>query len=125
MACVHGNDPRTCIVCKTLAELDSMTGNAGTTGSAAAGGRRARTAAPVDIVNRGRGDRTPATGEGHHFGFHVAVFVAVLVAAAISVWFVAGIVFAFIRLFEIVLVAAVAGTLGYRLGRARGRRENR
>jgi len=118
MACVHGNDPRTCIVCKTLAELDSMTGNA------AAGGRRATTAAPVDIVSRGGGDRTPARGGGH-FGYHVAVFAAVLIAAAISVWFVAGIVFAFIRVFEVLLVAAVAGTLGYRLGRARGRREQR
>ena len=117
MACIHGNDPRSCIVCQTLAEVDTLTGKS------AAGSGRARTAAPVDIV--GRGDRTPATESGHHFGFHVAVFLAVLVAAAISVWFVAGVVFAFIRVFEVLLVAAVAGTLGYRLGRARGRHEPR
>jgi Flp pilus assembly protein TadB len=124
MACIHGNDPRTCIVCKTLAEVDSMTGKetggrrATTTRSAS---RRATETAPVDLVSRS--DRTPSTGGGHRFGFHVAVFAAVLIAAAISVWFVAGIVFAFIRLIEIVLVAIVAGTLGYRVGRARGRRE--
>jgi Flp pilus assembly protein TadB len=116
MACIHGNDPRSCIVCQTLAEVDTLSGKS------SAGSGRARTAAPVDIVSRG--DRTPAES-GHHFGFHVAMFLAVLVAAAISVWFVAGVVFAFIRVFEVLLVAVVAGTLGYRVGKSRGRREHR
>ena len=115
MACIHGNDPRSCIVCQTLAEVDTLTGKS-------AGSGRASKAAPVDIVSRG--ERSPSTGNGHHFGMHVAVFAAVLIAAAISVWFVAGVVFAFIRVFEVLLVAAAAGTLGYRLGRARGRREH-
>ncbi|MBO0692250.1 MAG: hypothetical protein J2P58_05085 [Acidimicrobiaceae bacterium] len=114
MACVHGNDPRTCIVCQTLREVDSLSGTS-------TGNRQARTAAPLDLTSRG--DRTPASGDGHRFGFHVAVFAAVLIAAAISVWFVAGVVFAFIRVIEVLLVAVVAGTLGYRLGRVRGRRE--
>jgi hypothetical protein len=39
------------------------------------------------------------------------------------VWIVAGLVFALIHLIEIIVVAGVAGTLGYRLGHYRGRHE--
>lgn len=116
MACIHGNDPRTCIVCKTLREVDTLSGKP-------AGGRRAPSSAPVDIV--GRPDRTPASGGGHHVGYHLAVFAAVLVAAAISIWFLAGAVYALFRLIEVLVVALLAGTLGYRIGRARGRHERR
>lgn len=116
MACIHGNDPRTCIVCKTLAEVDSLTGQG-------SGRQQARATAPVDLVSRG--GHSQGLERAHHFGFHIAVFAAILVAAAISVWFVAGIIFSAIRLIEVLLVAVAAGTLGYRVGRARGRRERR
>lgn len=116
MACIHGNDPRTCIVCKTLAEVDTITGQG-------SGRQKARPTAPVDLASRG--DHSQSLERAHHYGFHIAVFAAVLVAAAISVWFVAGVIFAAVRLIEVLLVAVVAGTLGYRLGHARGRREHR
>jgi hypothetical protein len=120
VTCAHGNDPSTCSVCTTLAEIDALS----VTPAASAGGRRRRggaatgqpTAARVDIIT---GKDRPATRRS--FGTHVALFVVVLAVAAASVWIVSGIVFAFIRLLEIVVVAAVAGTLGYRLGHHRGR----
>lgn len=132
MACIHGNDPRSCFVCQTLREADSYTA------APSAGGRRGRASAPADVVGRTaptpapRPDRTPAGGaeygdsgggSGSRFGFHVAVFALVVLAAAISVWFVAGIIFSLIRVFEILLVAVLAATLGYRVGRVRGRHE--
>jgi hypothetical protein len=125
VACIHGNDPSTCSVCQTLADIDALTG---TSGQGKGTGGRSRTrradrgggdrAGRVDIIT-GRGQ--PATRRS--FGTHVAIFVVVLVLAAASVWIVSGIVFAFIRLLEIIVVAGVAGTLGYRLGHYRGRHE--
>jgi hypothetical protein len=130
VACIHGNDPSTCSVCQTLADIDALTGTSGQGkgtggrsrthradrgGGSRAGGERG---GRVDIIT-GRGQ--PATRRS--FGTHVAIFVVVLVLAAASVWIVSGIVFAFIRLLEIIVVAGVAGTLGYRLGHYRGRHE--
>jgi len=53
----------------------------------------------------------------------VAIFLVVFALAAASVWVVAGIFFAIVRLIEVVIVAIVAGTLGYRLGHYRGRHQ--
>jgi hypothetical protein len=142
VACIHGNDPSTCSVCQTLAEIDTLSG---TPGSGKGGGGRARQPRSggggggggagrfrrlradhdggerpgrVDIIT-GRG-RPPST---RSVGTHVAIFVVVLVIAAASVWIVAGLVFALIHLIEIIVVAGVAGTIGYRLGHYRGRHE--
>jgi hypothetical protein len=56
-------------------------------------------------------------------GRHIAIAVLMVIAAVVAFWIVAGVVFALLRLLEIVIVAAVAGVLGYRLGRARGHRD--
>jgi hypothetical protein len=128
VACIHGNNPSSCAVCKTLAEIDALGGSRTATATAGAGpaGRRGRRnraqgdprITPVEIIT-GRG--RPATKRS--FGAHVAIFLVVFALAAASVWIVAGIFFAIVRLIEVIIVAIVAGTLGYRLGHYRGRHQ--
>jgi hypothetical protein len=139
VACIHGNEPSTCSVCKTLAEIDALSG---TQGSGKGNGGRARPQRADDSDGRFRRQRADRhhdggerpgrvdiiTGRGRpastrSVGTHVGIFVVVLVVAAASVWIVSGIVFALIHLLEIIVVAGVAGTLGYRLGHYRGRHE--
>jgi len=112
-------------VCKTLAQIDALSGTRTTTATSSTGrrGRRSRVQSdaritPVEIIT-GRG--RPATRRS--FGTHVAIFLLVFALAAASVWVVAGIFFAIVRLIEVVIVAIVAGTLGYRLGHYRGRHQ--
>jgi hypothetical protein len=135
VACIHGNDPSTCSVCQTLADIDALSGPPG---SGKGRGGRVR---PPQVDGGGGRFRRPRTDGGERagrvdiltgrgrpastrsVGTHVAIFVVVLVVAAASVWIVSGLVFALIHLIEIIVVAGVAGTLGYRLGHYRGRHE--
>lgn len=132
--CVHGNDPRTCMVCQTLREVDSggLSSGAQQTATRQSSTRqtRERQAAPVQTApnrptSNGRASNREGGGGGHHVGFYLVVLALLVVLAIVSVWVVAGVVFTLIRLFDVILAAAVAGWLGYRIGRARGRREGR
>jgi hypothetical protein len=51
--------------------------------------------------------------------------VAAVVVIGLAVWVVAGFVLAMLHVLELVVVAAVAGWAGYRLGRYRGSRRAR
>jgi hypothetical protein len=55
----------------------------------------------------------------------VALGAVGLVVIALFGWMIAGTVVAFLHTIELFVVAAVAGWLGYRIGRHRGRREVR
>jgi hypothetical protein len=58
-------------------------------------------------------------------GLHIGLVLAAVVVIGLAVWVVAGFVLALLHVAELVLVAAVAGWAGYRLGRYRGSRQRR
>lgn len=97
MACIHGYDPSDCLICRSLEP-------------SSAGGRPA--VATSATTERRRG----------HLATHALVLLVVLVLAALSGWLVTRLLYAIFHLAELVIVAGLAGTLGYRLGHARGRR---
>ncbi len=94
--CPHGLPAPDCLICRTLAP-----------------------SAPA-----GAGGRVPAPAGGGRGGLvtHVAAVVAVIAAIAVVVWLVSGVVSALLHVAEFIVVAAVAGWVGYRIGRFRGRR---
>ena len=66
--------------------------------------------------------RTPAT-RGPRFTVHVAGVVVAIALIGLAAWAIAGIVFALLHVLELVAVGAIAGWVGYRIGRFRGRRQ--
>jgi hypothetical protein len=57
-------------------------------------------------------------------GGHLALIVVGVIAIGAVAWLVAGVVFALLHVLELLVVAAVAGWAGYRLGHFRGRRQH-
>ncbi len=119
-ACIHGFQPGQCLICQTLASGQEQTRKASRPSRAerraAAEGPARSAAGPVEVVD-------PPRPRGGSTSTHILVAVIMVVLAVIAFWVVAGVVFALLRLLEIVIVAAVAGVLGYRLGRIRGHQD--
>jgi Flp pilus assembly protein TadB len=121
--CLHGFEPGHCLICQTLgpSTSSSSTGSRPTRSERRAGrdGHSSGVASggPVEVVDARPRTVAPRSGR------HIAIAVLMVIAAVVAFWIVAGVVFALLRLLEIVIVAAVAGVLGYRLGRARGHRD--
>ncbi len=127
-SCPHGMTPSACLICQTLgmqpepevevktrprrrAEKDAS--------EVALPGQGAPSAVQPDaIYQAGRHIRRPGS-----VGTHFALLVAAIAVIGLVTWIVAGVVFAVLHLIEIILVAAVAGWAGYRLGHYRGRRK--
>ncbi len=125
--CPHGYPENTCIICQTL--------------NASRGRPATGVAAPPDPVRpdvlphdaRRHGPTTQAEarqvadpkGSGRRLGFTPSILLVVLAVVVLLgvVWAVAGLVFAILRIVELVAAVVVAGGIGYRVGRARGRRE--
>jgi hypothetical protein len=63
-----------------------------------------------------------APGGGRTIGFRLGWALVLLALIMIAAWVLAGAFFAILRLLEILIVAAAAGWVGYRLGLRRGRR---
>jgi hypothetical protein len=59
----------------------------------------------------------------HHrsFGTQAALALVAVVVIALFGWMIAGTIVAFLHTIELFVVAAVAGWVGYRIGRHRGR----
>jgi Flp pilus assembly protein TadB len=121
--CIHGFESGQCLICQTLgpSTTSASTGarptraerraaRDGPSGASTSGG-------PVEVLDAKRRAVAPRAGR------HIAMAVLAVIIAVVAFWIVAGVVFALLRLLEIVIVAAVAGVLGYRLGRARGHRD--
>ncbi len=116
--CQHGLPSADCLICKTLAGQGAVR-SAPVATEAPRHRFRHRNAAPpldrppVEVVTRPQ--------RGSLFS-HPGLLVALAVGAAIAGWFVAGAVFALLRVLEIGVVALFSGWVGYRWGLARGRR---
>jgi Flp pilus assembly protein TadB len=118
--CIHGFSPDQCLICQTLNPAKdgrSRRRTATAERDPAYSGRRASRGGPVEVVD----DRHPS--RPRRATTNILIAVVVIVVAIAAFWVVSGIIFALLRLLEIVIVAVVAGLLGYRLGRARGHRE--
>jgi hypothetical protein len=121
--CPHGFSPTECLICEALGTGDA---HSTTTATKPAKGRRARNAradqgavVPSQILapDQRRGGRRRSTG-GSLAAIAIGLVIAVIAAVAL-----AGVVFTILRIFELVLVAAAAGWVGYHLGHFRGVRQ--
>ncbi|MDQ2726718.1 MAG: hypothetical protein M3Y91_02380 [Actinomycetota bacterium] len=129
--CPHGFAPDDCLICATLASSRAQhSGNSPAVAVAdrGEGSRRRpwthgdpdRGARTVAVVEPGREPRWRA---GRPLATALLVVVA-LIAVVAAVWLVAGVVFALLRVIELVAVAVAAGWIGYRAGHWRGRHDH-
>jgi hypothetical protein len=56
---------------------------------------------------------------------HLTLLVAAVAVIGLVTWVLAGVVFALFHVIELLIVAGVAGWVGYRLGHYRGRHQRR
>lgn len=121
--CIHGYSPDSCLICQTLQQAP-----AGTKARRGRGGAVERSAAPAssavarpDAILTGpvrRGSRLPLS-------LRIGVGLLMLVFVALALFWVVGIVYAALRLVELVATALVAGWAGWKLGVHHGRSEAR
>ncbi|MGI8753069.1 MAG: hypothetical protein ACR2MN_12295 [Acidimicrobiales bacterium] len=130
--CPHGFAPDDCLICATLRSSPAQRSGNGPAVAVAdrgdrEGGRRRswthhdpdRPAEAVTVVEPGRPPRRRA---GRPLAAALLVIVA-LIAVVAGFWLVAGVVFALLRIIEVVAVAVAAGWIGYRVGHWRGRHD--
>ncbi|MDQ4132983.1 MAG: hypothetical protein M3179_07180 [Actinomycetota bacterium] len=99
--CPHGMTASSCLICQTLSPA-----------------RRPESAESAGASPARRWRRWRTTGGG------LAILVAGL-AALLAVSWVAALVWSLLRVVELVLMGAVCGWIGWRLGMAHGRRQRR
>jgi hypothetical protein len=122
--CPHGFPPAECLICQTLRAANEQRRSAPTSTQYATppytAGQIPSGDQPVrpDAVYQPGGAPRPERSFGSRFGL-VLVILALLVVGA---WLVAGAFFAIVRVLELLIVAAAAGWVGYRIGVYRGRR---
>jgi Flp pilus assembly protein TadB len=126
--CPHGFDTRACLICQTLAS-----GSAGAPTSSGTSTktkrRKAPSSSPVTADARPRASRTDvldSRGPVARSGGSRLLGGAILVVAILLVtWWVGALVWAALRLLELVGAALVAGVVGWKLGVWHGRRHPR
>jgi hypothetical protein len=121
--CPHGLAPSECLICRTLAgspsvPLGTTAPKAGPpTGPQKGGGPVQR---PDVVYPPGAAPRRAGS-----LGLHIGLIVAAVIVIGLAVWAVVGFALAILHVLELVLVAAVAGWAGYRIGKYRGSRRSR
>lgn len=128
--CIHGFDPAACLICRTLTPEAQPA-----TAAAAPGGRRHRqagpTGSPASLSGPARPDQVyppPSPGSPAPRSTWTRSLLLVLIALlalGAAVWILVGVVFTVLRLFELIIVAAGAGWVGYKIGHFRGSRHPR
>jgi hypothetical protein len=124
--CPHGFPPADCLICRTLGTQPTAQVEGARRPAAGTGGTAGRAPRPD---RRGRGPDQPdavypprTSGErARSLSSHAALVVVSVAVLAVLAWFLAGAVFAFLRVLELLVVAGLAGWVGYRLGHYRGR----
>jgi hypothetical protein len=110
--CIHGFPPGQCLICQTLQGSKDQGRRRG--GPAAVTGQPTPVRPDAVLTERAAPRRSLAWRAG---GLLLAVALVVLLAG----W-IAGLAFTILRTVELLLVAAAAGWVGYRIGLYRGRR---
>ena len=115
--CPHGFSPSECLICRTLGTQPQVQVETG---------RGAPARAPDGQQDAARPDRvySPETPRpGRSLTSYAVLGAAGLIVVVVAAWLVAGIVVGLLHALELVVVAAVVGWAGYRIGHYRGRRE--
>ena len=110
--CAHGLDAATCLICSTLA-AGTTTSTPITAPSAVPGGR-------VEVVRPGKAAHAHRPRTLGLVGWMVA-----LIAVALLGWWVLGLIWAVLRIVELVAVGIVCGYGGYKVGVISGRHQAR
>jgi hypothetical protein len=122
--CIHGYTPDSCLICQTLQQAPAKTRERRSgrrdAGALATGPRAAAVARPDAIF----------TGPVEHrsrvpLSLRLGAGLLVLALVGIMLFWVIGIVYAALRLVELVATALVAGWAGWKLGVHHGRRQAR
>lgn len=122
--CIHGYTPDSCLICQTLQHAPAKTRERGSgrrDERALATGPPAAAVARPDAIFTGpakRHSRVPLS-------LRVGAGLLMLALVGIMLFWVIGIVYAALRLVELVATALVAGWAGWKLGVHHGRREAR
>ncbi len=124
--CIHGFAPGQCLICQTL-----QGGGAATKGRG--GDRPAQQAAPAQsqpavLTARPTPVRPDAVlpegrGRGRSLGWSALGIVVIVALVALAAVWIIGVVFAVLRIVELVAAALVAGWIGYHIGLHRGRHQ--
>jgi hypothetical protein len=112
--CIHGFPPDGCLICQTLQQSPTRTKD------------RPAARAPVAVARPDAVIAAPARrGSRVPVSLRVGGVLLMLALVAMAVFFVVGIVYAALRLFELVAAALVAGWAGWKLGVHHGRSQAR
>ncbi|MHB8467019.1 MAG: hypothetical protein ACYDH6_15115 [Acidimicrobiales bacterium] len=98
-------DARTCLICSTLGATTVTATPPTTAPSAVPGGR-------VEVMGQ----------RSHHLG--LVGWLAVLIALALVGWWILGLIWAVLRIVELVAVGLVCGYVGFKLGVIAGRHQH-
>jgi hypothetical protein len=123
--CPHGFTPSECLICLTLGSQPQAQVETGDRPAARFAPPPGLPTTPGQPPARQGASSAAAEGPGRQprsSGTSVAVIVAGLLAVGVVAWIVVGVVFSLLHVFELLLVAALAGWVGYRVGYFRGRR---
>jgi hypothetical protein len=117
--CSHGFLSSECLICRTLGSQPQVHVDASRPVSAPRRGSPPpveRAAQPDVVYGPGAVDRP-----SHELSWYVARAALAVVAIALVAWILAGVVFALVRVVELIAVAGLAGWAGYSVGHYRGR----
>jgi hypothetical protein len=127
--CLHGFDPAQCLICRTLGTDARPTATAEVPKNRR--GERSGPPSPVGGASPARPDvvyaPSPAGTERPHRSLTGTLLLAAMVLLAIgaAVWILSGVVFTVLHVLELLVVAAAAGWVGYRIGHYKGSRRPR
>lgn len=122
--CPHGFAPAECLICQTLGTKPQVQVEGGRRGKGGAGDAIGRSSPPE------RGQRPdqpnavypPGTSRPtRSLSSYAAMALIGVIVFAVVAWFLAGAVFAILRVLELLVVAGLAGWVGYKVGHYRGR----
>ena len=112
--CIHGFPPDGCLICQTLQQAPTRTMD------------RLAARAPVAVARPDAVIAAPAPrGSRMPVSLRVGGVLLMLALVAVAVFWIVGIVYAALRLFELVAAALVAGWVGWKLGVHHGRSQAR
>ena len=126
--CPHGFQPEECLICRTLGTQPQVqVENAPRGKTAGSAGPTGRSGQPERSGQRPDAVYPPGTSppRPRSLSSYAAMAVIGVVALAVVAWFLAGAVFAALRVLELLIVAGLAAWVGYKVGHYRGRHSGR
>jgi hypothetical protein len=110
--CIHGMDSASCLICRTLGTTTATAATADRTTSIPTG--------RPEVIQGQRRARSHRIG-----GLGLVGWLFVIVGLAVLGWWVLGLVWAVLRIVELVAVGLLCGYVGYKIGVVAGRHKAR